>query len=157
MKASNACIRPAKSVVYGTPDWLYRWLDARFAFTYDPCPLNDAKIWDSLAESWAGQRVYCNPPYGREIVRWLAKRFEPDLAVYLLPARTDTEWWHTMVLNQATEIMFFRNRIRFVNMPHPAPFPSVAIVYEGQPRTPTFRSVWLTELEPDRGYRIEGA
>lgn len=81
MQGSRAILRPAKTVVYGTPPWLYAHLDARWHFTLDPCPLNDAKIWDSLLESWRGERVYCNPPYGREIVRWLAKRFEPDVAV----------------------------------------------------------------------------
>ena len=154
MKASNACIQPAKSVVYGTPPWLYEWLHGLYRFTYDPCPLNDAKIWDSLAESWAGQRVYCNPPYGREIVRWLAKRYEPELSVYLLPARTDTEWWHTTVMDQATRVLFLRNRVRFVNMSHPAPFPSVVIVYGGAPQNTRYESVWLSELEAGRGYRI---
>lgn len=152
----RAVIPASTGVCFGTPSWLYEWLDARFRFDYDPCPLNDAKIWDSLAESWAGRRVFCNPPYGRKAIPdWLRKRFEPDVAVYLLPARTDSAWWHEMVLNEATEVTFIRNRIAFVGMKTPAYFPSVLIVYERVPRSPRFASLWLTELDPaTRGYSL---
>ena len=116
---------------WATPEGLYRDLDAEFHFDFDPCPLGDAKIWDGRMESWAGRRVYCNPPYGREIASWLAKAREAQLAVYLLPARTDTAWWHEHAL-QADEIRFIRGRLTFGgpnSKGNPAPFPSVVLVY----------------------------
>lgn len=155
---SRAIVPPSTGVCFGTPRWLYDWLDARFRFTLDPCPLNDAAIWDGLERSWHGERVFCNPPYGRRAIpRWLKKRFEPEVAVYLLPARTDTEWWHEWVLREASEIIYCRNRIAFVGMKTPAYFASVIIVYDGRGRTPITKSLWLTDLEPQtRGYRLPG-
>lgn len=153
--ARKAVIPASTGVCFGTPPWLYNFFNRRFAFTLDPCPLNDAAIWDGLARSWRGERVFCNPPYGRkEIPRWLAKRFEPDVALYLLPARTDTEWWHDIVLLEAAEIVFIRNRICFVGMSAPAYFANVAVLFEREPRTPVIKRLWLTDLEPTRGYRL---
>ena len=115
-----------------TPAATYAALDAEFRFTLDPCPLGggDRLIMehDGLARSWAGERVYCNPPYGRGIDRWLAKATEADVAVYLLPARTDTAWWHDYAM-QASEIRFLRGRLRFGDAKDGAPFPSVVLVY----------------------------
>lgn len=121
---------------WGTPHAVYAALDAEFHFTFDPCPLMDPQqaglsLWgtDGLAKSWDGQRVFCNPPYGPGIDRWLAKAREADLAVYLLPARTDTRWWHEYAL-KANEIRFLRGRLRFGNAVNAAPFPSVVLVYK---------------------------
>ncbi len=79
---------------WGTPPDVYAALDAEFHFDLDPCPLNEAWTVDGRSLSWSRRRVYCNPPYGKEIGTWLAKAREADVAVYLLPARTDTRWWH---------------------------------------------------------------
>ena len=112
---------------WATPRALYLALDAEFGFTYDPCPL--APSGDGLATSWKGKRVYCNPPYGRGVERWLAKAREAELAVFLLPARTDTKWWHEHAM-KADEIRFLRGRLRFGNAENVAPFPSVVLVYK---------------------------
>lgn len=125
---------------HGFPSWstpadVYADLDAEFHFDFDPCPLNDARIWDGRLESWAGRRVYCNPPYGPGIASWLVKAHEADVAVYLLPARTDTRWWHDYA-PQAAEVRFIRGRLTFggPNMKgNPAPFPSVVLVYRSGP------------------------
>lgn len=122
---------------WATPKHVYAALHEEFAFDFDPCPLSDQKIWDSRLESWSGKRVYCNPPYGKEIPSWLAKAREPDLAVYLLPARTDTAWWHDYALD-ADEIRFVRGRLIFDgpnSKGNPAPFPVVILVYRTQPLT----------------------
>lgn len=108
-----------------TPEWLYRDLDAEFSFTLDPCPNHGE---DGLSRSWAGERVYCNPPYGRGVGRWLEKSSEAELAVYLLPSRTDTRWWHEYAM-KADEIRFIRGRLRFNDCAVGAPFPSVVLVY----------------------------
>lgn len=119
----------SKTPHHATPGALYVELDAEFHFTLDPCPLYGN---DGLTRSWRGHRVYCNPPYGREIGTWLAKRAEAELAVFLLPARTDTAWWHDYAL-KADEIRFIRGRLKFGDAKAGAPFPSVVLVYRGGP------------------------
>lgn len=120
----------AQTGKWATPADLYAQLDAEFRFTLDPCPMDDAERimeHDGLARMWTGERVFCNPPYGRGIWRWLDKAREADVAVYLLPARTDTAWFHDYALG-ANEIRFVRGRLRFGGQ-GPAPFPSVILVY----------------------------
>jgi hypothetical protein len=131
------------TVEWGTPPDLYRALDAEFGFNLDPCPTDS--VWDGRLQSWAGRRVFCNPPYGRGIGTWLAKGPEADIAVFLLPARTDTGWFHDHAL-RAHEIRFFRGRLRFeangtVARPegwlgNAAPFPSMLVIYRGRAEEP---------------------
>lgn len=129
----NRVLFSSASQHWATPTAVYAALDAEFHFTLDPCPLmDDAR--DGLSQSWYGERVYCNPPYGREIGMWLAKAHEPALAVYLLPARTDTRWWHEYAMH-ADEIRFLKGRLRFGNAKTGAPFPSVVLVYRARPAT----------------------
>ena len=121
------------AVKWTTPTDVYGALDAEFGFTLDPCPID----WkpgdvDGLTRSWAGQRVYCNPPYGPGIGDWLAKAREADLAAYLLPARTDTRWWHEWAM-KADDIRFLRGRLKFGGSVNSAPFPSVILVYRRIP------------------------
>jgi phage N-6-adenine-methyltransferase len=120
---------------WGTPVEVYAALDAEFGFTLDPCPLREESEagmslfgTDGLHDSWSGHRVFCNPPYGRGVDRWLAKAREAILAVYLLPARTDTRWWHDHAM-KADEIRFLRGRLTFAGASAPAPFPSCVLVY----------------------------
>ena len=75
-----------------------------------------------------GQRVYCNPPYGRGVADWLRKAREAKLAVFLLPARTDTKWWHEYAM-KADEIRFVKGRLHFNGHKTGAPFPSVILVF----------------------------
>lgn len=136
----SALFRSA-TVEWGTPPDLYVALDHEFHFDWDPCP-PDA-VWDGRLQSWVGKRVFCNPPYGRGVDTWLAKGSEADVAVFLLPARTDTKWFHDHAL-KATEIRFFRGRLKF-NAGHiapreswagdAAPFPSMLVIYDSQPPT----------------------
>lgn len=120
---------------YRTPKALYAALDAEFGFTLDPCPLDEsalagAQLWgrDGLQRSWAGERVFCNPPYSN-IGPWLAKAREAEVAVYLLPCKTDTRWWHDYAM-RADEFRFIRGRLQFEGTPFRAPFPSVILVFE---------------------------
>ena len=117
---------------WATPRDLYASLHAEFGFTLDPCPLwelGEERI-DGLIRSWAGERVYCNPPYGRGIGLWLARAREAMIAVYLIPARTDTAWWHDYAMH-ADEIRFVRGRLRFGGQENTAPFPSAILIYRG--------------------------
>jgi DNA N-6-adenine-methyltransferase (Dam) len=120
---------------WATPLDVFHALDTEFGFTLDPCPLMAPEIaglplfnTDGLYKSWTGHRVFCNPPYGRGVGDWLAKAPEADVAVFLLPARTDTRWWHTYAL-KANEIRFIRGRLRFGGSKTGAPFPSVLLIY----------------------------
>ena len=91
---------------------------------------------DVLAKPWHGV-CWMNPPYGRAIGKWILKACREthipghaDRVVCLLPARTDTRWWHDYVLKFASEIEFVRGRIKFVGAENNAPFPSVIVVFE---------------------------
>jgi DNA N-6-adenine-methyltransferase Dam len=73
-----------------------------------------------------------NPPYGRQITKWVRKAFEEartnaQLVVCLLPARTDTRWWHAYCLKG--EILFIRGRLKFGDAKNSAPFPSVLVIF----------------------------
>ena len=129
-----------------TPPSVFAPLDREFHFTLDVCaPEENAKCpryftpeRDGLSQPWSGV-CWCNPPYtgwrGRSIVPWLEKavreRTRGVTTVCLLPARTDTGWWHTGVI-QADEIRYLRGRITFVGASNAAPFPSVVVIYRGR-------------------------
>lgn len=123
----NRSLFSSASQHWATPEHLYAALDREFHFDLDPCPLGGGSA-DGLTLSWQGKRVYCNPPYGRGVGEWLAKAREAEVAVYLLPARTDTKWWHEYAM-KADEIRFLRGRLRFGTAKAGAPFPSVVLVY----------------------------
>lgn len=125
----------AQTGKWSTPSDLYNALHEEFRFTLDPCPMDDAERimeQDGLARSWAGERIFCNPPYGPRVGLWLAKAREAALAVFLLPSRTDTRWFHDYAL-QADEIRFVRGRLKFGGATNSAPFPSVILVYRAAP------------------------
>ena len=125
---------------WATPRWLFERLDAEFGFTLDPCaspenatcPRFYTREDDGLSRPWQGS-VFVNPPYGRELGRWIEKACrsaqEGATVVCLLPARTDTAWFHRWVLPHASELRFFRGRIRFAGGRHSAPFPSILVVF----------------------------
>ena len=125
---------------WATPKWLFERLDAEFHFTLDPCASDEnatcprfyTKAEDGLTRPWSGS-VFLNPPYGRPLGRWLEKAQESARAgatvVCLLPSRTDTGWFHDLVLPHAREIRFFRGRLRFQSATHSAPFPSLLVVF----------------------------
>lgn len=131
-----ANLRPlflSKKIHWATPKKIYDELNSEFNFNFDPCPLNSDE--DGLSElfcSWKGKRVYCNPPYGPKIVKWLQRGKEAELAVYLLPARTDTKWFHEIVLPNAKEIRFIKGRLKFGDSKNGAPFPSMIIIFDNK-------------------------
>ena len=91
---------------------------------------------NGLVQPWDARHAWCNPPYGRGVGAWLAKGWEEWCSgrarrvTFLLPARTDTRWWHEYVEGRAS-VKFLRGRVRFVGAPGPAPFPSVLVTYAG--------------------------
>lgn len=127
--------------LWATPQAFFDQLNAEFHFTLDPCANDDnhkcAKYYteqqDGLAQDWGGQIVFCNPPYGRAIGAWVKKCYEesrkPDtLVVMLIPARTDTSYFHDYIYHKA-ELRFIRGRLHFNEAPQGAPFPSMVVVF----------------------------
>lgn len=136
-RLANDC--RAKQSLWATPCDFFRKLDAEFGFTLDVCALpENAKCKrhftpkvDGLKQDWRGV-CWMHPPYGREIGKWVAKALESarkgSTVVCLLPARTDTAWWHSYVM-QANEIRFVKGRLRFVGAESSAPFASAVVVF----------------------------
>lgn len=119
-----------------TPHWttpieFYEELNEKFKFNFDPCPIGGK---DGLKIEWR-ERNYINPPYGKEISNWLLKGIlesqKGKLCVFLLPVRTDTKWFHNLVLPFAKEILFIKGRLKFGKSKNSAPFPSMVIIFEG--------------------------
>ncbi len=112
-----------------TPRAVYQTLFAEFRFTCDPCPSLPSA--DGLNSEW-GERCFVNPPYGRQIGKWVAKAHEQankgKLVVLLIPSRTDTRWWHEHCM-AADEIRFIPGRLHFDEAPNPAPFPSAIVIF----------------------------
>jgi hypothetical protein len=120
------------TVEWATPASVYEALNQEFGFNYDPCPLGGTvDVLDPLTSDWTGKRVFCNPPYGPAIVKFLERATEAELAVYLIPARTDTRWFHGIVLPKACEVRFIKGRLSFGDGKGRAPFPSMVVVFGG--------------------------
>ena len=138
----TAALFMSRSNEWATPIATFAALDAEFRFNLDPCatmanykcPDYFTKEDDGLTKDWGGRRVFCNPPYGREIGKWVKKCYEesqkPDtLVVMLIPARTDTAYFHDFIYGKAREIRFLRGRLHFNESKSAAPFPSMIVVF----------------------------
>ena len=132
----------SKTDLWATPAGFFTDLDAEFHFNLDPCATpENAKCkryftaeQDGLKQDWGGMKVFCNPPYGRTVGEWVKKAYEESrkpgtLVVCLLPARTDTRWFHDYIIKNA-KIRFVRGRLKFGDGKAPAPFPSMVVIFE---------------------------
>jgi phage N-6-adenine-methyltransferase len=132
-----------KSDEWETPAELFAALDREFHFTTDVAALPDnakcerffAPGQNGLKQKWEGI-CWMNPPYGFTLRHWVRKAHESAqggaTVVCLLPARTDTHWWHEYVLPYA-EVRFIRGRLKF-NGTGTAPFPSAVAVFRSDSR-----------------------
>ncbi|WP_434627596.1 DNA N-6-adenine-methyltransferase [Chromobacterium sp. CV08] len=123
-----------------TPQLLFDELHAEFTFTVDVCATpGNAKCRryytradNGLAQSWAGETVWMNPPFGHGIKFWMEKALKSARAgatvVCLVPARTDTRWWHRYAM-WAAEIRCLDKRLQFDGGSAKAPFPAVVVVF----------------------------
>ena len=133
----------SKAMDWATPQKFFDQLDSEFHFTLDPCADETnhkrARYFtaadDGLKQSWGGQTVFCNPPYGRAIKDWVKKCSEeakqPNTTVVLLiPARTDTAYFHDYIYQKPNvEIRFIRGRLKFGDGKNSAPFPSMIAIF----------------------------
>ena len=130
----------SKSNEWDTPQKLFNELNEEFNFTLDPCATDEnAKCNkhftiedDGLSKDWSKDVVFMNPPYGREIKKWIKKAYEESLngatVVCLIPARTDTTYWHDFIFDKADDIRFLRGRLKFGNSKNSAQFPSAIVL-----------------------------
>jgi phage N-6-adenine-methyltransferase len=139
----------ARADDWETPADVFGPLNAEFGFTLDAAASTEnakcARFFsshdDGVSQDWGRETVWLNPPYGREIARWIRKAFlsarHGATVVCLVPARTDTAWWHDYA--EKGEVRFVRGRIRFERGGIPigdttkgsakSPFPSAIIVF----------------------------
>ena len=133
----------SKSNEWATPLDLFRELDYEFGFTLDPCSTHEnakckkhyTKKDDGLKQGWKNEVVFMNPPYGKEIANWIRKAYMESLkgavVVCLVPARTDTIYWHDYIFKYSKDIRFLKGRIKFVgSSDNSAPFPSAIVVFK---------------------------
>lgn len=138
----NKVLFTSNSAEWETPQNLFDALNAEFHFTLDPCSTDEnakcskhyTKEQDGLKQDWTGETVFCNPPYGRELPKWIRKCYQHfiggDTAVLLIPARTDTKVFHEYIYHKA-EVRFLKGRLHFSGAKWSAPFPSMIVIYRG--------------------------
>lgn len=140
-------IASSKTDQWATPQKLFDELNAEFQFDLDvaadetnsKCARYFTEEQNGLDQDWSGARIWCNPPYGRIIADFIAKGHDAvrdghsPLAVYLVPVRSDTKWFHEYVLPAVAEgwaeIRFIKGRVKFGDAKVGAPFPSCVIVF----------------------------
>lgn len=142
----NAALLSSRAMDWCTPDDFFADLNKEFHFALDAAATPDnakcANFYtpetDGLSRPWTGfgGAVFCNPPYGREIGKWVRKGYEESrkgaTVVMLIPARTDTAYFHDYILDKA-EIRFLRGRLSFKRPGcpgGPAPFPSMVVFFK---------------------------
>ena len=131
----------SKTDMWSTPQKFYDELNKEFNFNLDPCSThNNAKCQkyftiddNGLNQDWQGHTVFCNPPYGRVLKEWVQKSYEESLkpntkVIMLIPARTDTIYFHKYIYNIAT-IRFLKGRLKFGGCKNSAPFPSMVVIF----------------------------
>ena len=146
----NAALLSSKKMDWCTPIDFFNELNKEFNFVLDAAATDEtAKCkdyftpeTDGLKQSWkrTDGAVFCNPPYGREIGKWVKKAYEESTKhdttiVLLIPARTETTYFHNYIYKRA-EIRFIRGRLKFTDengiAGDAAPFPSMVVIYNGR-------------------------
>lgn len=139
----NDALFSSKTCEWETPQDFFDGLNAEFRFDLDVCATPEnakcsryfTREIDGLKQNWDGI-CWMNPPYGREIGQWVKKAYESAqngaTVVCLLPARTDTAWWHEYCMKG--KVRFIRGRLKFGGAQNSAPFPSAVVVFDGDRR-----------------------
>ena len=147
----------SKKQDWATPWHLFNVLDAEFNFTLDAAasPSNHKchryLKKDGLTQSWTtiarNGAVWLNPPYGKEVGKWVEKAYRESLAgstvVCLTFARTDTRWWHNWAM-KAAEIRLIKGRIKFEGATSSAPAPSCLLIFDENRKMPRFTTQQFT-------------
>ena len=132
----------SRSNEWTTPPDLFNKLNLKYNFTLDPCCTKESALCDKyytieddgLQKDWSGEIVFMNPPYGREIGKWIEKAYKESLkgavVICLIPSRTDTKYWHNFIFPYASDIKFIKGRLKFGDGKNPAPFPSALVEFK---------------------------
>ena len=139
LSKAKGYMAPAKTQSWATPPKFYAKLNREFMFDdFDPCPLNDNWTVDGLTLDWA-QTTFVNPPYKRlkstkkHGLGWVEKAHDESqkgkTVVMLIPARTDTQWFHDIIVKHGHETRFVKGRLKFGGSKTSAPFPSMVVVF----------------------------
>lgn len=124
-----------------TPQNLFDELNNEFNFTLDPCCNEETKKCDKyytekedgLKQDWSKDIVFMNPPYGYNTNVWIKKAYEESekgaTVVCLIPARTDTGYWHDYIFKYAKQIRFIRGKVKFGGSKWTAPFASAIVIF----------------------------
>jgi phage N-6-adenine-methyltransferase len=138
--AKSHILFSSRSDDWETPQNFFDKLNSEFGFQVDAaaspdnakCAVFFTKQMNGLAQEWSGKVVFVNPPYGKQMSKWMQKAFESSLAgatvVCLVHSRTDTRWWFEWVQGKA-EVRFVRGRLKFGDGKQSAPFPSAVVIY----------------------------
>ncbi len=147
----NKGMYSSQTDMWATPQSFFDELNKEFSFTLDVCATNEnAKCEtfytlddDGLTQSWCGAVCWMNPPYGRDIKEWVKAAYLSGLCkceglvVGLLPARTDTKWFHDYIWDirrhqpkEHTEVRFLKGRLKFGDSTNSAPFPSMVVIWK---------------------------
>ena len=130
----------SKTDLWATPQEFFDKYDKIFNFEVDVCATKEnakcdkffTQEDDGLSQEWEGV-CWMNPPYGRDIGKWMKKAYESSLegatVVCLVPSRTDTKWWHDYSMKG--DIEFIKGRLKFGGSKNSAPFPSAVVVFKG--------------------------
>ena len=133
----------SKTNEWATPQNFFNQLNEEFEFNLDPCATHENNKCDNyytleedgLKQNWDGYNVFCNPPYGREIHKWVKKSAEArgGVVVLLVPARTDTKYFHEYIYQKKNvEIRFIKGRLKFGDCTNAAPFPSMVAIFKNK-------------------------
>ena len=148
----NPQLFTSNSSEWETPQWLFDKYNKEYNFTLDVCATKEntkckkyfTKKENGLLQDWGKHTCWMNPPYGREIGKWVEKAYKSSLngstVVCLVPSRTNTRWWHDFIMRG--EIIFLKGRLKMINRMHKdyrkngdfkissAPFPSAIVVFK---------------------------
>jgi site-specific DNA-methyltransferase (adenine-specific) len=131
-------INKSKTDSWSTPPDLFNKLNDEYNFDdFDPCPLSDDPDFDGTQIDWA-KRTFVNPPYSqlkstKKHLGWIEKAHieaeKGNMVIMLIPARTDTQWFHDIILKFNYEVTFLRGRLKFGDGKNPAPFPCMIVKF----------------------------
>lgn len=138
---NNKLMFSSKDQTWETPIEFFNKINKEFSFDLDVCAVPETakceKYFtpeiDGLSQDWKGN-CWMNPHYGRQIGKWIEKAYTESLkgatVVCLIPARTDTRYWHEFIFPYAYEIRFIKGRLKFGNSDNSAPFPSALVIFK---------------------------
>jgi phage N-6-adenine-methyltransferase len=148
----------SKNQEYATPPELFEVLNSEFSFTLDVCADEEnrkvdkyySKNENSLIQDWIGI-CWMNPPY-KDLKTWVLKAYEESIKhgstiVCLIPARTNTSWWHDYCMKG--EIRFIKGRPKFEGCKHGLPQPLAIVIFGGEHRN-NYKSVNLQLISNQR-------